>query len=92
MDRKKFEIDIISILIGLIIGGVIGYMSNESERYQSMGMRFAKWHTLDTKTGEIIVTESELSKLQSTSDTKKKDRFSKKELDELFEGLSIENN
>ena len=54
----KFEIDIKSIVIGLIIGGIIGYMSNENGRYKDMGMMFAKWHTLDTKTGEIIITDS----------------------------------
>ena len=54
----KFKIDIRSIVIGLIIGGIIGYMSNENGRYQDMGMSGAMWHTLDTKTGEIIVQES----------------------------------
>jgi len=59
----KFKIDIRSIVIGLIIGGIIGYMSNENGRYEDMGMKFAKWHTakwhtLDTKTGEIIITDS----------------------------------
>jgi len=33
-------------------------MSNENGRYKDMGMKFAKWHTLDTKTGEIIITDS----------------------------------